>query len=363
MNPSRRHLIRSFMMQADSPSAIRNDEKIDIPRLSGYLAEHVPELQGELQIEQFHGGHANLTYALNVGEREFVLRRPPLGPVAPRSHDMRREHKGLAALAPHYPYSPRPIHLCEDESVIGAVFFLMERSRGYVIRNAWPESLGEDPALRRRISESLVDGLADLHRVDAQRPELASLGKPEGFVERQVSGWLGRWEKAKTRDIPAMEELAAWLLPRIPESTAVSVLHNDYKLDNAMYAMDDPGRLVAVFDWDMVTVGDPLVDLGTLLGYWPQAGDSTSRGTGQSISQLPGFLSRQELADRYAERTGFDLTHIAFYEAFALFKTAVVIEQIYVRWVRGQTKDDRFEKMGLLVPILAQAAQEVAARA
>jgi aminoglycoside phosphotransferase (APT) family kinase protein len=351
------------MMQADAPSPTREDEKLDADRLSAYLAEHVPELRGDLAIEQFHGGHANLTYALTMGETEFVLRRPPLGPVAPRSHDMRREHKGLSALAPHYPHSPRAIHLCEDESVIGAVFFLMERRRGYVIRNAWPESLGDDPDLRRRISESLVDALADLHRVDAQRPELATLGKPEGFVERQVSGWLGRWEKAKTRDIPAMEELGAWLLARIPESKAISVLHNDFKLDNAMYAIDDPGRLVAVFDWDMVTVGDPLVDLGTLLGYWPEDGDSASRGTGQSVSQLPGFLTRQGLADRYAERTGFDLANIAFYEAFALFKTAVVIEQIYVRWVRGQTKDDRFEPMGAMVPVLAQAAQQVASRA
>jgi len=349
-------------MQADGPSAIRNDEKLDEARLSTYLAEHVPELQGDLEVEQFHGGHANLTYALKMGESEFVLRRPPLGPVAPRSHDMRREHKGLSALAPLYPHSPRPIHLCEDESVIGAIFFLMERRRGYVIRNEWPRDLGDDPILRRKISESLIDALADLHTVDASRPELAELGKPEGFVERQVSGWFGRWEKAKTREIPAVEELGAWLLDRIPESEHVAVLHNDFKLDNAMFDLEEPGRLVAVFDWDMVTVGDPLVDLGTLLGYWPDPGDSVSRGTGQAISQLEGFLNRQALAERYAARTGFDLENIAFYETFALFKTAVVIEQIYVRWVRGQTKDDRFERMGALVPLLAQAAQQVASK-
>ena len=349
-------------MQADLPSPTREDEQLDEARLSAYLAEHVPHLAGDLEVEQFHGGHANLTYALTVGEREFVLRRPPLGPVAPRSHDMRREHKGLSALAPVYPYCPRPIHLCEDESVIGSVFFLMERSRGFVIRTAWPDALGDDPALRRRISESLIDGLADLHRVDATAPALAELGKPEGFVERQVSGWLGRWEKAKTREIPAMEELGAWLQARIPESSQVAVLHNDFKLDNAMYDLDDPGRLVAVFDWDMVTVGDPLVDLGTLLGYWTDPDDEIARGTGQAVSRLSGFLNRQELADRYAARTGFDLDNLGFYETFALFKTAVVIEQIYVRWVRGQTQDSRFENMGALVPLLAQAAQHVAAR-
>ena len=350
-------------MQADTASPTREDERLDEPRLTAYLAEQVPNLQGELKVEQFHGGHANLTYALTMGNDEFVLRRAPLGPVAPSSHDMRREFKGLSALAPVYPHSPRAIHLCEDEDIIGAVFFLMERRRGYVIRNDWPESLGDDPALRRQISESLIDALADLHCVDASLPGLAGLGKPKGFVERQVSGWFGRWEKAKTRDIPAMEELGAWLRARIPDSEQIAVLHNDFKLDNAMYAMEDPGRLVAVFDWDMVTVGDPLVDLGTLLGYWPDPGDTIPRGSGHAVSQLPGFLNRKALADRYAERTGFDLGNLAFYETFALFKTAVVIEQIYVRWVRGQTQDDRFKSMGALVPLLAQAAQEVTLRA
>lgn len=349
-------------MRDDSASPTREDEKLDETRLFAYLAAHVPEFQGPLKVEQFHGGHANLTYALTMGETEFVLRRPPLGPVAPRSHDMRREFKGLSALAPVYPHSPRAIHLCEDEDVIGAVFFLMERRRGYVIRNAWPESLGDDPGLRRQVSESLIDALADLHCVDATRPGLAELGKPEGFVERQVSGWFGRWEKAKTREIPAMEELGAWLRERIPDSDQVAVLHNDFKLDNAMYDTEEPGRLVAVFDWDMVTVGDPLVDLGTLLGYWPDPGDTIPRGSGQAVSQLPGFLDRAALAERYAARTGFDLGNLAFYETFALFKTAVVIEQIYVRWVRGQTKDDRFKPMGALVPLLAQAAQQVSAR-
>jgi aminoglycoside phosphotransferase (APT) family kinase protein len=349
-------------MRDDSASPTREDEKLDETRLFAYLAAHVPEFQGPLKVEQFHGGHANLTYALTMGETEFVLRRPPLGPVAPRSHDMRREFKGLSALAPVYPHSPRAIHLCEDEDVIGAVFFLMERRRGYVIRNAWPESLGDDPGLRRQVSESLIDALADLHCVDATRPGLAELGKPEGFVERQVSGWFGRWEKAKTREIPAMEELGAWLRERIPDSGQVAVLHNDFKLDNAMYDTEEPGRLVAVFDWDMVTVGDPLVDLGTLLGYWPDPGDTIPRGSGQAVSQLPGFLDRAALAERYAARTGFDLGNLAFYETFALFKTAVVIEQIYVRWVRGQTKDDRFKPMGALVPLLAQAAQQVSAR-
>lgn len=348
-------------MQADSPGEIRSDEKFDEARLADYLHENVGGLEGPMRVEQFHGGSANLTYALSFDKTECVLRRPPLGPVAPRSHDMRREHKGLAALAPHYPHSPRPIHLCEDESVIGAVFFLMERRRGIVVRAEWPQELGGDPDLRRRMSESLIDSLADLHLVDTQLPEVAELGKPEGFVERQITGWSGRWERAKTRDLGLMDELSHWLVSNIPESTQTSVLHNDYKLDNTIYDLSDPGQLVGVFDWDMVTVGDPMVDLGTLMGYWPEATDMGARGsTGSAVTKLPGFLDRAELATRYAERTGFDISALAFYEIFALFKTAVVVEQIYVRWARGQTKDARFEALGKLTPVLAEAANEMA---
>ena len=346
-------------MNQNVSSEIRTDEKFDEAALARYLKGEVPELEGKMSVEQFHGGSANLTYALNFENRRCVLRRPPLGPVAPRSHDMRREFRGLDALAPLYPHSPRPIHLCEDEDIIGAVFFLMERRDGIVIRNEWPDSLPDDELLRRRISESMIDALADLHCVDITRPEVAALGKPEGFVERQITGWAGRWERAKTRELDIMDELRDWLVANIPQSNQVAVLHNDYKLDNTIYDLADPGRLVGVFDWDMVTLGDPLVDLGTLLGYWSQQSDTGPRAaTGTPVSQCPGFLTRAELTERYQARTGFDVSALSFYEIFALFKTAVVVEQIYVRWVRGQTRDARFEALGALTPVLAAAAEE-----
>jgi aminoglycoside phosphotransferase (APT) family kinase protein len=313
-------------------------------------------------VRQFHGGHANLTYDVRFGHRELVLRRPPLGPVAPKSHDMAREFRALSALAPVFPHAPRPLLLCEDPSVLGAVFFVMERRHGIVIRQRWPESLGDDPALRRRMAHSLLDALADLHGIDTDRPEIAALGRPEGFVQRQIEGWHGRWERARTREIPLMDRLASWLAERVPPPQRASVLHNDYKLDNAMFASDDPGRLVAIFDWDMASLGDPLIDLGTLLGYWAQADDETPRGTGSSVTTLPGFPTRDELAQRYAERTGARLEHLPWFETFALFKTAVVLEQIYVRFVRGQTKDERFRALGDFVPMLAQAAQASAER-
>lgn len=345
----------------DAAADIRPDERFDEERLRAWLGAQRPDLGGPFEVQQFRGGHANLTYLLRYPDRELVLRRPPLGPVAPKSHDMAREFRALAALAPVYGPSPRPVLLCEDTDVIGAVFFLMERRRGIVVRASWPQEIGDDPALRRRMSESLVDALADLHLVDVTRPDVAALGKPEGFVQRQVSGWYDRWQRAKTRDIPAMDELCAFLTERIPAPVGVSVLHNDWKLDNAMFDEDDPGKLVAVFDWDMTTLGDPLIDLGTLLSYWGEAGEG-ARGTGGNVTTLPGMLTRAEIAQRYAERTGFDVSAAPFYETFGLFKTAVVIEQIYVRFVRGQTKDERFAALGPAVPMLAEFAQQVAAR-
>jgi len=349
-------------VKLDQPGPIREDERLDEARLAAYLREHLPGLEGALAVEQFRGGHANLTYALRFGERELVLRRPPLGPVAPKSHDMVREFRALSALGPLFAPAPRVVHLCEDSSIIGAVFFVMERRHGIVVRSEWPAELGEDMTARRRMSEALIDALADLHAVDVRRPEIAALGKPEGFVERQVKGWYERWRLAKTRDIPAMDELCKWLSERIPRSSDSSVLHNDWKLDNTMFDANDLGRVVAVFDWDMTTLGDPLVDLGTLLGYWGEAGDGVLRGTGSAVTTLPGFLRRDEIAERYARRTGRDLSQIAFYETFALFKTAVVLEQIYVRYVRGQTKDERFAMLGPHVPSLAEAAQSLARR-
>jgi aminoglycoside phosphotransferase (APT) family kinase protein len=212
------------------------------------------------------------------------------------------------------------------------------------------------------MAESLVDALAELHGVDPTRPEIAALGRPEGFVERQVTGWHARWERARTRDVPAMDRLAAWLADRLPPAGRVGVLHNDWKLDNAMFSADDPRRLVAVFDWDMTSLGDPLVDLGTLLGYWSQADDATPRGTGGGVTTLPGFPPRAEIAERYGRRTGSDLAALPWFETFALFKTAVVLEQIYARFVAGQTRDERFRALGDFVPMLASAAEASAAR-
>jgi aminoglycoside phosphotransferase (APT) family kinase protein len=344
---------------ASDVAPVRPDEQLDAAVVAAYLRGKLPNSELPLDILQFPGGHANLTYLLRYGDREYVLRRPPLGPVAPRSHDMVREYKALAALGPYYAPAPRVYVLCEDPAVIGAPFFVMERRHGIVVRRTMPPEIPDAPVVRRRIGEAAIDALADLHAVPVPGTEVATLGKPEGFVERQIRGWAERWQRAKTEELPTMESLARWLVERIPPPLDATVVHNDFKLDNMMLDRADPGRVVAVLDWDMTTLGDPRIDVGTLLGYWPEAGDPPERlAIAMQPTYLDGFPTRAEVIARYAARSGRDLGAIRFFEIFALFKLAVVLQQIYVRFVRGQTKDERFAAMGESVRRLAEIASD-----
>jgi aminoglycoside phosphotransferase (APT) family kinase protein len=344
---------------ATDVAPVRPDEQLDRAVVAAYLRDRLPEGERPLEILQFPGGHANLTYLLRFGDREYVLRRPPLGPVAPKSHDMVREYRALAALGPYYAPAPRVFVLCEDPAVLGAPFFVMERRHGIVIRRMMPTEIADDPELRRRIGEAAVDALADLHAVPVAGTAVATLGKPEGFVARQIRGWAERWQRAKTEELATMNALAAWLVERIPPAIPATVVHNDFKLDNMMLDRADPGRVVAVLDWDMTTLGDPRIDVGTLLGYWPEASDPPERlAIAMQPTYLEGFPSRAEVVARYAARSGCDLAAIGFFETFALFKLAVVLQQIYVRFVRGQTKDERFAAMGESVRRLADIAME-----
>lgn len=342
---------------------IRAGEELDAPKLEAYLRERIPGLEGPMEVLQFPHGHANLTYLVRFGERELVVRRPPFGPVAPRSHDMAREYRVLSRLADHLPTAPRAFHLCEDPSIAGATFVVMERRRGLVIRGDVPPELDRHPEGRRRASFALVDAMTAFHDVDYAAIGLADLGRPEGFTERQVHGWKGRWDRAKERDDPGFDATYEWLVANLPEQPRASLVHNDLKFDNVMLDPDDPDRVVAILDWDMTTLGDPLIDLGTLLGYWVESGDPPERGATLAVTAQPGFPTRREIAARYAERREVDLAHIPWYEAFAIWKTAVVLQQIYIRFVRGQTDDARFAGMGERVGVLIRTAAEVAARA
>jgi aminoglycoside phosphotransferase (APT) family kinase protein len=339
---------------------IRQGEELNQEALNAYLRHHLSELFEENQsaIEQFPGGHSNLTYLIRLDNHEFVLRRPPFGPVAPTAHDMPREYRMLAAIHPVFPLAPKPFLLCEDTAIIGAPFYLMERRHGIVVRQTAPPEIGDDLQLRRRISESVVDTLADLHAIDLRAHGLEGLGKPVGFVERQVRGWAGRWERAKTSDVPFLNEVLAWLVKNLPPDPArPTLLHNDYKLDNVMLDAHDPARVVAVLDWEMCALGDPLVDLGTLLCYWSQGDDPAVRQlAARSVTTQPGWMTRAEIIERYAARSGRDVSTIAYYETFALFKVAVVAQQIFLRYHNGQTRDERFANYDKVVESLAEAA-------
>ena len=342
---------------------VRVEESFDCAKLASYLRGKLEGSDGSLAVRQFGGGHANLTYCLRYREGdetlEYVLRRPPLGPVAARSHDMNREYRALSKLWRAFPLAPRAFLYCEDPSIIGADFFVMERRRGLVIRNAIPDAFGggDDPVVNRKLSELVVDVLADFHAVDVKGAGLAELGRPRGFLERQVTGWAGRFERAKTCEIAIADEVRRWLLENLPESPVPTLLHNDWRLDNMAVAYEDPGRCVAVYDWDMCTVGDPLCDVGTLFAVWANRGESPA-GTAPMPTQKLGFMSREEATKRYGERSGRDMSNIGYYNVFGTFKMAVVLQQIYSRFRAGQTTDDRFSGMAVAAESLFRLAGE-----
>ena len=339
---------------------VRPDEQFDVARLAEYLRGKLPGSENQLTVRQFGGGAANLTYLLDYGSHEYVLRRPPLGPVAQSAHDMAREYKVLSVLHQALPVAPRAFLYCNDPALIGADFFVMERRKGVVVRRKIPPPFANMPDAPRRMSEAMVDALAAFHAVDFAVLGLGDLGKPEGFIERQVEGWYKRWHAAKEADLPDMDHIYQWLKGNLPSSTDVSLVHNDYKLDNVMLAEADPGRLVAIFDWDMCTLGDPLSDLGALLCYWTEPSDAPYF---QQMAMMPtgdlGFLTRRELVERYAAKSGRSVHNINFYHTLGLFRLVVIIAQIYIRYVRGQTQDARFAAFGPMIPLMAKAAVEV----
>jgi aminoglycoside phosphotransferase (APT) family kinase protein len=341
----------------DRARDVRAGEELDLAALDAWFAEALPEMTGALACQQFPGGYSNLTYLLVKGTTELVLRRAPKGASVKSGHDMAREYKVLRALAPVYPPAPRPFAQCEDGSILGAPFYVMERRRGIILRRKLPTELGGDAPLLRRMCESLVDQLAALHAVDVRAAGLAELGKPEGYVARQVEGWIGRWEKARTDDVPDLEALGAWLRANLPAESGGVLVHNDYKFDNVVLDPSDPTRIVAVLDWEMCTLGDPLMDLGTTLGYWAQVDDDPAwQAMAFGPTMAPGALTRVQLAERYAETTGRDVSNMLFHYAFALLKIAVIVQQIFVRYRRGQTSDPRFASLDEVVVVLGRTA-------
>jgi aminoglycoside phosphotransferase (APT) family kinase protein len=332
----------------DDVIEVRGEEQFELERLVVWMTGQGTLPPGTPEVRQFAGGKANLTYLLEFPDgHELVLRRPPLGPVAAGAHDMTREYRVLSRLWRGFDRAPRAIALCEDVSVIGAPFFLMERKPGVVIRDVVPDRFGGglDPEANRKLSTVVVDTLVDLHSVDPTACGLDDLGHPDGFLERQVEGWWRRWEQARHEDNPTAEEVGRWLKAHIPSSGPPTLIHNDWRLDNMAVSPSDPGRCVAVYDWDMATRGDPLADLGTLMASWYDEGEEKST-LAPMPTTAPGWLDRGSALDRYGERSGRDLSDARWYVVFGTWKLGVVLQQIHIRWLRGQTVDPRFEPLG-----------------
>ncbi len=338
----------------DEPVTPRDGEQLDAAALAAFLRERAG-LEGTLEISQFPKGHSNLTYLIRVGDRELVLRRPPFGSKVKSAHDMGREHRILSALHGHFPV-PRPIAMCDDEGVLGARFYVMERLRGVIVRK---DFVGDPPApeVVRRVHASLIERLAALHTLPPGEVGLGELGKPDGYVERQISGWTRRYLASQTDEIAVVDEVARHLASHPPKGTRAALIHNDYKLDNVVLALDDLSTIVGVLDWEMSTVGDPWMDLGTSLGYWMEPGDDAAM---QQIrwapTTLPGSLSRREIVALYEERTGRAVVDPAYFYAFGLWKTAIVLQQNYYRWKQGLTKDARFAPLIFAVKVLSDQA-------
>jgi aminoglycoside phosphotransferase (APT) family kinase protein len=334
---------------------VRAGEEVGLDALNAFLDSDAPQVGRVATVEQFRGGFSNLTYLLKTDRGEFVLRRPPRGVAQGSAHDMGREHRILSVLSTRGVPAPRPVVLCRDESVLGAPFYIMERVRGAILRGEPRES--PSPEVMRRLSESFVDTLVAIHNVGPSDPAIATLGKPDGYVARQVSGWTRRWENARTDDIPSMERVAAWLASHQPRESAATLIHNDYKYDNLVLDPDDLSRVRAVLDWEMATLGDPLLDVGTSLGYWVEADDHPAfRALGLGATALPGNFTRAELWQRYFEKSEREITDPAFYYVFGLFKIAVIAQQIYFRFRQGLTTDERFARLGEAVRLLALTA-------
>jgi len=352
------------MSSIDQSGSVRAGEELDVLRLTSYLKQHLPALEGSVVVEQFPSGFSNLTYLLRIGQREVVLRRPPVGARIKTAHDMSREYRILSHLYPAYRKVPEPLIYCDDVSVIGAPFYVMKRVKGIILRSQLPANIQLTHETMQRLSRAFVDNLVEIHEFDYESAGLGDLGNPAGYVQRQVDGWTRRYHAARTTEVVEVEHVFEWLTDHQPaESSKGTLIHNDYKLDNLVLSPTDLSEVLAVLDWEMATIGDPLMDLGTVLGYWLEATDSAEwQEYGFVLTKLPGNLTRGELLTYYAQRSGREVTDPVFYYVYGLMKIAVIVQQIYFRYCQGLTKDPRFAGLDALVKACGLQAQQAIAR-
>ncbi|MBI9075915.1 MAG: phosphotransferase family protein [Desulfatibacillum sp.] len=345
----------------DKPKDIREGEELEVSVIEPFLKDSIPGLEGPVSISQFPSGHSNLTYSISVGKADLVLRRPPFGTKAATAHDMHREFKVLSALHGAYPYCPKPLAYTEDESILGCPFYVMERIKGIIIRRDLPEDMPFTPEMAKALCEEMVDVQAKLHNIDMHEVGLDTFGKPQGYTRRQVEGWSKRYRKAKTPDASDCEPIMEWLAAKMPpDPERASVLHGDFKMDNVILDPKDPTKIVGVLDWEMATIGNPLMDLGSTIGYWIQADDPPDFQEARMMpTNMAGAMTRTELIDRYSEKTGIAVTNFDFYWCFGIFRLIVIAQQIYYRYYHKQTKDERFAKMIFAVHILSDVCKGI----
>jgi aminoglycoside phosphotransferase (APT) family kinase protein len=322
-----------------------------------YLHRSIPGLGDEpIQVKQFSAGYSNLTYFISIGNWQAVLRRPPFGPIPPKAHDMKREYEILEKLSRVFPLAPTPYLYCEDVGIMERPFYLMEKKDGVVLDDSLPKEFENHAGTGRLVSNAVVETLVKLHAVDYEAAGLSSIGYPDGYLSRQVHGWIKRFQNSKTNDIPGAENVEKWLIENLPTSLKPTIVHNDFKLNNMMFSSSDPGKVIGVFDWELSTIGDPLTDLAATMAYWTEAGEAD---TGlRSVTTSPGFLSRREMLELYATKSGRDVSNIDYYLTFAFYKIAVILQQIYYRWKIGEAKDERFGKLKVgIINLLENAAK------
>lgn len=340
----------------DQPAHIRQGEELNSENLIAYLK--AKGLANEITIQQFPSGYSNLTYLIQTGQEDFILRRPPFGANIKSAHDMEREYHVLSLLQKAgFTKVPEPILFCEAEDVIGAKFYLMKRVQGVILRNRVPKGMTIDAQTFHQLSRSAIDQLVQLHQLDVQKTGLHQLGKPEGYVQRQVEGWTKRYFNAQTDDIAAMNETAEWMQKNIPQSKRISFIHNDYKYDNLVLNADHLTEIKAILDWEMATLGDPLMDLGTSLAYWAEANDADALKP-FNLTWMPGNMTRNEMAQYYSEKSNTPIDDIVFYYAFGSFKVAVICQQIYHRYKQGHTQDPRFASLLFVIKACAENARK-----
>lgn len=343
----------------DQPTSTRAGEELDAQKLQDYLRDKVEGFDNEIFIRQFPGGYSNLTYSVQAGEHEYVLRRPPFGANIKSAHDMEREFVVLTKLhEAGFTKVPDPVHLCVDERVMGVKFYLMKRVKGIILRNKLPKDVIVSEESFRALSKATIDQLVKLHQIDIHTAGLEALGKPEGYVQRQVEGWTKRYVNAQTDDITSMNEVAAWMQKNNPTKSRTSFIHNDFKYDNLVLNPNDLTDIIAILDWEMATVGDPLMDLGTTLAYWAEENDPDALKP-FNLTWMSGNFTRKEVVEYYQQQSGAAVDNIVFYYAFGAFKVGVICQQIYYRFRQGLTKDPRFASLIHVINACGENARRV----